>query len=203
MERRAKDHNTDLFRQLAVPGKAEGAWGTIYRVYWGAIVRFVVMEFKTIAREDAEDIADEAFIKLWEKRKTVAPWDIPKDWLFKCARNDALDFLKTRERRKQDPLTESHEQVPDDSAPLDHLEPDERMEAAKLAVARLPPETRKALRMKYLDGIGNQKIAELLGKSPQTIANQLLRGIGKLRQWMRADKSKPTEKSDFKNGNDG
>ncbi|HWK99593.1 MAG TPA: sigma-70 family RNA polymerase sigma factor [Parapedobacter sp.] len=198
MERHAKDHNTDLFRQLAVPGQAEEAWGAIYRVYWGALVRFVVMEFKTIAREDAEDIADEIFIKLWEKRETVAPRDIPKDWLFQCARNDGLDFLKTRERRKLDPLAESHEQVADDTPAIDQMEPDARAEAANQAVARLPPETRKALRMKYLDGIGNQKIAELLGKSPQTIANQLLRGIGKLRQWMKADKSKPTENSDSK-----
>jgi len=198
MERRAKDHNTDLFRELGIHSREVDAWGAIYCVYWGAVVRFVSMSFSTIGRQDAEDIADEVFIKLWLKRAIVAGHDIPKDWLFRCARNDALDFLKTRERRKLDPLAESHEQVPDDTPAIADLEPDERAEAAKQALARLPPETRKALRMKYLDGIGNQKIAELLGKSPQTIANQLLRGIGKLRQWMKADQSKPTENSDSK-----
>jgi len=43
--------------------------------------------------------------------------------------------------------------VPDDTPATADLEPDERAEAAKQALARLPPETRKALRMKYLDGM--------------------------------------------------
>ena len=198
MERSAKDRNTDLFRELAIPSRAEHAWGAIYCVYWGAVVRFVSMSFSIISWQDAEDIADGAFIKLWQKRETVAQYDIPKDWLFRCARNDALDFLKTRERRKQDPLAESHEEIPDDNATVDKLEADGRTEAAKQAVARLPPETRRALRMKYLDGLGNQKIAELLGKSPQTIANQLLRGVRRLQQWMNADKSTPKKNNDAK-----
>ncbi|MFC3199519.1 RNA polymerase sigma factor [Parapedobacter deserti] len=201
MERRAKDHNTDLFRELGIKGRDEEAWGVIYSVYWGALVRFISMKFTAIDREDVEDIAVEAMIKLWLKREVVARHDIPKDWLFRCAKNDALDFLKKRERRKLEPLAESHEQVPDDSAALYHLEPDERTEAAKQAVARLPPETRKALRMKYLDGLGNQKIAKLLGKSAQTIANQLLTGMRKLQQWMDVKESMP-KKDDSKKGND-
>ncbi len=202
MQRRAKDHNTDLFRELAIPSRAEHAWGAIYCVYWGAVVRFVSMSFSIIDRQDAEDIADEAFIKLWRKRETVAQHDIPKDWLFRCARNDALDFLKRRDRRKQDPLTEGHEEIPDDSPALDDTESKQRRDAMKEAVARLPPETRRALMMKYLDGIGNREIAERLRKSPQTIANQLLRGVRRLQQWMNAEKSTPKKNKDAKNGND-
>jgi len=56
--------------------------------------------------------------------------------------------------------------------------------------------------MKYLDGLSNQKIAELSGKSPQTIANQLLRGVRRLQQWMNADKSTSKKNNDAKNGND-
>src|SRR5690606_20235676 len=134
MERSAKDRNTDLFRELAIPSRAGHAWGAIYCVYWGAVVRFVSMSFSVISWQDAEDIADGAFIKLWQKRETVAQYDIPKDWLFRCARNDALDFLKTRERRRQDPLSESHEQLSDDSPALDDTESKQHRDAMKQAV---------------------------------------------------------------------
>ena len=185
MQRRAKDHNTDIFRELAVQDREKEAWGQIYGLYWRVLVRFVCAKFPTIAQHDAEDIANEVMIALWQKRQLVAHWDKPKYWLFRVAHNQALDFLKTQKRRKTDPLAEAHEQVPDPGAAPDRMERDERQQVMKEAMARLPPETRKALMLKYLHGFRNKDIATKLRKSTQTIANQLMRGIRKLQEWMK------------------
>lgn len=187
MKRRADD-NTDLFRDLAVPARAEQAWGEIYGLYWATLTRYIACKFNTLNQQDAEDITHDVFLKLWAKRLQVAPMDAPKYWLFKVAQNDALDFLKTARRKKLQPLDDYHLEIPDDSQAEDRRAEDERWELVREAIARLPPEAGKALRMRYEQGIGNQKIAEKLGKSAQTVGNQLWRGIRKLQEWLHVGK---------------
>src|SRR5690606_7416632 len=136
----------------------------IYVLYRDALIRYISMKFKTIDRFAVEDIAEGVFIKLWAKREGIAPMDIPKDWLFSVAHNDALDFLKTQKRKGLLPIQDHHLEIPDEHHTDTDMEPDERWERIRQALARLPPETRKVLVMKYGDGIGNRKIAEELGK---------------------------------------
>ncbi|SEK41230.1 RNA polymerase sigma factor [Parapedobacter koreensis] len=189
MQRSAKDHNTDLFRELRIPGQAMEAWGAIYTLYWDTLVRYISTKFNTIDPHAAEDIAEGVLLKLWEKRQRVAAMDIPKYWLFKAAKNDALDFLKTRKRKKLQPMEDHYLEIPDESYADADMDPEERWERIRQAMARLPPETRKVLAMRYGAGIGNGKIATELGKSPQTVGNQLLRGIRKLQKWLNVKKS--------------
>ncbi len=202
MRRSAKDHNTDLFRGLVIPDQAKEAWGAIYVLYWDTLTRYISIKFKTIDRYAIEDIAEGVFIKLWLKRRGIAAMDIPKYWLFKAARNDALDFLKTRKRRKQQPVEDHHLEIPDERNADTGAEPEERWERIRQAMARLPPETRKVLVMKYGAGIGNRKIAWKLGKSPQTVGNQLLRGIRKLQEWLNLKKPVPSNNSESKDQRD-
>lgn len=201
MKRRVDGHNTDLFRDLGIPAQAKQAWGEIYDLYWATLMRYISIKFNTLNRHDVEDIAHGVFFKLWAKRLKVATMDTPKYWLFKVARNDALDFLKTTKRKKQQPLESYHLEIPDQSHTEANMDDDERWQGIREAIARLPPETRKTLRMRYEHGLGNRKIAEKLGKSPQTVGNQLLRGIRKLQKWLHVRKPGQPHINDSKKGN--
>lgn len=198
MQRSAKDHNTDLFRELGIPERASEAWGAIYVLYWDILIRYISIKFKTIEQYAVEDIAEGVFLKLWMKRRAVAAMDIPKYWIFRVARNDVLDFLKTQKRKGLQPIQEHHLEIPDDAG----TESDERSEQIRQAMARLPPETQRVLAMKYGEGLGNQKIAVELGKSPQTVANQLLEGIRKLKRWLHVKQSTYKENGKSKGQND-
>jgi len=197
MERNARDDNSGLFRQLADPEQADGAWGAIYELYWDTLFRFVCRKFPAIDQDDAKDIVEEVFIKLWLKRREVASRDIPISWLFQAAQNDGLDYLKTRKRRKQQPLEDSHLEIPDTAT-----EPDGRWEKVWQAIARLPPGMRKVMEMKYGHGMANPRIAATLGRSYQTVGNQLLKGIRKLKEWLGAKKSIPSKHDSKNKGND-
>lgn len=60
--------------------------------------------------------------------------------------------------------------------------------ALEKATLELPPQQQKVLRLKYQEGMDYQEIAEITGRSSQTIYNQVHQAIGKLRKSMKGKK---------------
>lgn len=190
MKRSTKEQNTDLFRVLVSPKRARQAWEEIYLLYRKPLVRFLQNKLTGRDTASAEDLVDDVFIKMWIKRKLVAPMERPRDWLYSVANNDMLDHLKTRQRRKCE-LLDDHLEVADGYRVDEDMDGRELSQRVRAAMSRLPPETQKVLLMKFGDGKGNSEIAKKQGKSAQTVGNQVQQGIRKLKQWMNAKGSQP------------
>jgi RNA polymerase sigma-70 factor (ECF subfamily) len=119
----------------------------------------------------AEDIAQEAFLSAirsldrFDRRRPFGPW------LHRIAVNRAIDWTRARRLRAEVELGESH------LAAEDPVPPGEDVLAA---LARLPPEHRAVIVMRYLLELTPGEIAEALGLPRGTVNSRLRRGLDRL-----------------------
>jgi len=135
-------------------------------------------------RSTAEDLAQDAFLKAFDKLATYDPARKFSSWLFKIAHNTAIDHLRRRELATVS-LDEPAGEEPD--APVRSVEdtagetPAAAAERADLgralarAVARLRPEYREVVALRYQAGLEYGEIAEATGFPLGTVKTYLHR----------------------------
>lgn len=125
--------------------------------------------------ETAEDVVHIAIGKLLER--PVLPWSL-KPYAYKCVRNAAVD-----EWRRQAPNADG--QVDFDAMPAASagLEGQGLLEL----LFELKAEEREVILLKVINGLTLQEIAELGGRSINTVASQYRRGLEKVRALMQED----------------
>ena len=125
-----------------------------------------VVAMRFVADQDAaEDIAQEAFIKLWEKR--TAYEDIPslKTFLYVSVKNLCFNHI----RNKKDTIDYTSPEAQNKEAVFkDYLIEEEAYRIIEDAVNALPPQSQKIIKM-HLDGKQNKEIAETLNISVNSV----------------------------------
>lgn len=127
----------------------------------------------------AEDAAQEAFIRAWQKLDKYQPRSAFRNWLYRIATNAALDML----RKDKDEV--DIEIVPIVSArpgPEGSLETSQRAERVKQAVLSLPPASRSVLVLREYEGFSYREISETLGIPTGTVMSRLNYGRNLLRE---------------------
>jgi len=136
---------------------------------------------------DAEDIAQEAFIRLWRMAPNWAE-DGTKvsTWLYKVVQNLCYDRLR---RKPSTSLADIGE--PEDSKPAaaEMLQDQTRANALYRALAELPDRQRDAVSMRHLDGMSNPEIAEIMELSVEAVESLISRGKRKLSDILQSHKS--------------
>lgn len=129
--------------------------------------------------EDAEEAAQDAFLKLFRARQQFDGTRSLEPWLLRIAGNACRDKLRRR-RAGQLPLAQS-----DDDLTPDLPDPRYQQQASgrhqvdvtvRGELDRLSEKVRLPLELKYLRGLTNQQIAESLGISLSNVKVQLARG---------------------------
>ncbi len=132
------------------------------------------------SRNDAEDSLQEVFVTIVRKRTSVAKARLMKPYLFKLARNVALNRLK-RIKRIRDRI----ECMSDWLVEVGPALADEhRIQKLVAGLAELPEKQRSVLVLKFYQDKTLREIGELLGISENTAASCLRYGIEKLRRVM-------------------
>ena len=140
-------------------------------------------------RSDAEEIAQEAFLRCWQK---APEWRPANDraaneggstaqfgtWLYRVLVNLCLD----RRRRPQPVEIEAAEMVADDAADgFDETSRGETSRRVQAAMAQLPERQRAALALCYFEGMGNIEAAAMLDISIGALESLLVRARRALR----------------------
>ncbi|MGO4332707.1 RNA polymerase sigma factor [Cupriavidus sp. 2TAF22] len=140
-------------------------------------------------RAEAEDVAQEVFVRLWKQAGRWQPGRARFDtWLYKVALNLCYDRL--RGERGQ-----AIEDVPEQATP--QAGPEEAMEAAMqgsrvaAALARLPARQREALVLHYYQELSNEEAAALMGVSTEALESLLARARRGLREMLAAGGQRP------------
>jgi RNA polymerase sigma-70 factor, ECF subfamily len=147
------------------------------RAFERLVLRHHARCFRVAARllndaAEAEDVTQEAFLKLWTGAQTVRDPQALGGWLARACANLALDRLR---RRKPD-LPGDLPDVPDASlAPDRNLDRAELSHAVAQAVAALPERQRAALVLVHMEGFGNGEAAAMLGVSVEAVESLLAR----------------------------
>jgi RNA polymerase sigma-70 factor (ECF subfamily) len=156
----------------------EGALELLVAVYWHRLVRFV--EGFLDQEGSGEDVVQEAFIRLWMRRAEMRFEGSLRAFLYTMARNAAIDERRRSGRRTR--LASRADPPAASPSPLARTEASELRAAAEAAVTALPPRRREVFRLARMEGLSYREIADVMGLSPQTVANQMSRALTELHQ---------------------
>lgn len=131
----------------------------------------------------AEDAAQEAFIKAWDKLPSYRPHSAFRNWVYRIATNVALDVLR-REKKQVDLDTVSLASAAE--GPEASLEKAERSDLIKQAVLQLPAASRAVLVLREYEGLAYKEIADALDIPIGTVMSRLSYGRNLLRKALAA-----------------
>lgn len=154
---RAGAHDRAAFAEIATR-----YYQPVYRLVWRM----------TNGSADAEDIAQEAFMRLWRNPGQIREAGALKGWLMRVASNGVID----RSRKPRHGALDDAPEVADPQARPD--EPLDRSQAARIvdrAIAGLPERQRLALSLVYFEGLTNIAAAEVLEVSVEAVESLLAR----------------------------
>lgn len=117
--------------------------------------------------EEAEDAAQEVFIKAYRKINGYKPGTSFSSWLYRIAYNHCVDLLRKRKFISYIPLCESA--VNDSCNPIYSVENYEMAQILRKALSALSPEDRTVLMLRILEEKSYEEIADILGKRPAAI----------------------------------
>lgn len=137
---------------------------------------------------DAEDIAQQVFVRVWKSAKRYVPRAKFTTWLLKITRNLVFNELRRRSRHPQIPLqAESEEEerpIRDEHAvaPDASLLEQELQKAIDAAIANLPETQRLAVILRRYEELSYEEIAETLDQSVSAVKSLLFRARTELRE---------------------
>lgn len=144
--------------ELLVERHQATAWRTAYRM--------------VTDRHAAEDLAQEAFVRVLEARHRYRPTAPFRAYLTRIVVRLCLDYL-----RKGRPVPAGDAVRPADPAgsPPERAEEAERARAVERAIAELPPKQRAAVVLRYYEGLSGRQIADAMGTTVKAVERLLAR----------------------------
>ena len=171
--------------------KGEGsAFKHIYEHYFDVVFYYILSLVQN--KVEAEDIAEEVFIKLWEKRNTIFVKKTLKSYLLSVAHNTVIDFFSSKKILKEktsqyadfDYISEAEEIIFKEFSDTYLLAKDLRKEIHN-AINNLPSKCRKIFKMSRLYDMKNKEIANKLDVSINTVEKQISIALRKLRETLK------------------
>lgn len=161
----------------AIKNNNEKAFETLFHRYYGHLCVFA----SRILQDDisAEEIVQDFFVKLWEKRAVLNIETSVKNYFFRSVKNLCLNQIqhnKTKLRHKQSVLSDKTQQALDDN--FYEIDLADKIEESILA---LPKKRQIIFRLSREDGLKYREIAEKLNVSIKTVETQMSLAIKILR----------------------
>ena len=123
----------------------------------------------------AEDIAQDVFIKAWEALPTWRPDAQFHTWVYRIASNAALDVLRRRKVVQFVPLDDEYDAPTDQPGPEAQLQVRQGLRRLDAALARLPLEQREIVLLREVEGLSYDELATTLGIDEGTVKSRLSR----------------------------
>src|SRR5881394_399150 len=146
--------------------------------------------------EDAAEVAQAAFVRVYQHRGKFDARQKFSTWLYTIATNLARDRLKWRARHPQvslnQPVGEGDHELGDalpDAKPRpdDALAASERTQAVREAIAALPEDLRTALVLSEYELLANAEVAKVLGCSVKAVESRIYRAKQRLRELLQVE----------------
>jgi RNA polymerase sigma-70 factor (ECF subfamily) len=137
---------------------------------------------------EAEDIAQQVFLRLWKSAGRYKPTAKFTTFLFTITRNLVFNETRRKSRRGEQSLEEQADDWHQQFQEKGHTQPDAQMlqselrEAVNRAIASLPRKQRMAVVLRRYENMSYEDIADILGISVSAVKSQLFRARTSLRQ---------------------
>ncbi|MES1249211.1 MAG: RNA polymerase sigma-70 factor, partial [Chitinophaga rupis] len=165
----------------------ETAFRSLFLRYYRLLSRYTAQITKN--EEEAQELVDDVFLLLWEKRLSIQIGISVRQYLYVMCRNKALRHLKNTRVARPVPLTPELTETLSQE-PVDEYDNASASTAWALSAAdslyqfidKLPGKRQVIFRMNKLEGLSYHEIAGQLGVSEKTVKNQVFRAMQQLRQ---------------------
>lgn len=133
-------------------------------------------------RDDAQDVAQETFLKCWRNRDGIDSVDNLRAWVFRVGINAARDFHRSGWKRRSRPLLKESSMLVDRSI-SPHESAARREEIARLgqAILELRSEEKEVFLLRQNGGLTYEQIAEIRNCPVGTVKTQMRSALQKLR----------------------
>lgn len=129
---------------------------------------------------EAEDVVQNVLYKSWQQRDRLLGLDNPPAWLLRMTKHQAIDHLrahKVRSSRERDAAPADH----DGHTPYRTTAAADTLHHIHRTIQALPPNQRRCLQLREIDGLEYQEIATTTGMTLAQVKTNLHRGRQKLR----------------------
>lgn len=186
----SREDEADLVR-AAQAGDA-AAFTEIVRRYQRAVHR--VAYGLTRNPSDADDLAQETFVRAWRALGGFRAGEPLYPWLARIAVNLTYSLFRRRKRRPEapiEPLIEAGRQWAADDDPARDAAESEQRERLEASFAELTPEHRAVLVLRVVEGLSYEEIAHSLGVPTGTVMSRLSRARAELKARLQARSGEP------------
>ena len=129
----------------------------------------------------AEDLVQDVFLKVWQKRTFLFLKEGIKTYLYRSVQHACLDYLKHQEVKGDVTTKLKIEEIYYNDDPQSLFAEDERLELIYKEMDKLPDKCREIFTMSYLEERKTSEIAVLLNISTRTVEVQLYKALKILR----------------------
>lgn len=134
-------------------------------------------------REDAMDIAQEAFLKCWRNREECGRVSNLKAWIYRVSLNAARDLKRSAWRRKSRAMPEQEPPM-SGAGGADLAQQEEERRRVRDAVTLLRTEEREVFLLRQNGELTYEEIADATGRPVGTVKTQMRSALQKLKDWL-------------------
>ena len=184
--------NSDDFLMQQFLSGDQGAFSILVNRYKLDIFRFILGKVKN--REQASDLTQEVFIKLFKAAKNYASRGKFKAWLYCLAQNLCIDEYRKRQKvsifalhRAANSVTETNPRqfdqlVDEENNPMQEVESFELQETLNMALELIPDNQKTALILCQYQGMSYAEIAEIQNCPVGTVKSRIHNALRKVKE---------------------
>lgn len=179
MEKRLYDDRL-LFQQIALGD--ENAFQEIFARFRSGLHSYLFRFTKS--SDEAKELAQEIFLKLWINREHLAGIESPQHYIFTMARNKAVDFLRRAalDSRMRRHLWESIKEF--QSSTEEQVFANDKSRLIDEAIYKLSHQKQTVFRLSRVEGLSHDQIAMQLNISKNTVRNHIVASIKFIKDYL-------------------
>jgi len=158
----------------------EKALASLVRLYWKNIYAHALSWMRSA--EEAEELTQDVFLKVWNSRDQLGKIDNFENWLFIISRNTIVSAVRKKLSR---PAFLQEQEVQENSLRPDHLlEHRQHYQVLLAGISLLPEKRQQVFRLSRLDGLTHEEIAKQLGMHKDTVAQYIVKAVTFLKSYL-------------------
>jgi RNA polymerase sigma-70 factor (ECF subfamily) len=158
----------------------EDAFEALFGIYWSQVFGLALRITKS--PEQAKDLAQDIFVKLWDNRAQLGGVKNLPAYVYTISRNLIHDHIKGQVFRENNYVFLVRYFEGEEGTPMDLLEQRELADRLMAAVRQLPPQLRKVFSLSRFEGLSHEEIARRLHITPQSSKTYMVRALILLRE---------------------
>lgn len=162
----------------AIQRSEEWAYEVLFKRYYAPLAGYANTIIQD--RDHSEGLAQEVFVKVWEKRSDLSIQTSIKSYLYRAIFNKCLNVKKHYQVRADYQLSHAGDSVVNESS-ITNFELKYKIQEA---LDKLPEQCRKIFKMSKIEGLKYAEIAEELNISVKTVENQMGKALKLMRKYL-------------------